>query len=541
MIKIEKNGTNDCKMFMSQQEAFRNEVIKFFQQAHETIRKSLNRMHEIFLDTCKEVHHEWKQLVNTTNERIEKSLQYATKQSLLSLLHAINGGVGRNEFEIIFQIWIVLENNSVVCQPSLIDVTNTINIVAKELMGTVNYFPLLSDQIDLVCEKKSLDLGISTFYQQISSSDEVLKVVVQIMNGVKTATLSIRDAISKWDVYKRLWNLDMDSFFRRYENSPCVVETFEKDISSHKAEQAIIEKENSQETIQFMRVNFSLLKSCLTKHSTRFQKRLTGIMNKNANRQLQDIHKIFDENSKKLSSEPRSIPALKAMMDCVSEMRDKIDWLEKSFPQVESAYRMLTNYDVDICDHEHELLEKLRPKYRNFSESLTQAESMIKMKKNEMRKVLDESISTQEENSKQMREKIVIGMRLLTSEIPIDKASSQLEMLNRQIKSWKDEGEQLRPGLELFSVDLPEDKILKESEREFHLIDNVCNSPPFATALIRSVFKSIDPVEPPLLRRYIATCSCLCLCASSRGEPPHLSDLFTGELNFSTSNLTTSK
>jgi len=471
-VKMEKNGDYDYRVFIQNQAKHRMVIGELLKNASDKIIKSLKQMKNCFVDASKEVRHEWGCFIDSTNTAIEKSLQNATRYSLLKLARAINGGMAGNEFQTLFLVKVLLKNERIECQPSVINITNAINIVAKELVGTIKLFPYLDRQVE-IHHGDNADLSKrNSFYDNISKSNEVLRVVVQIMNGVAAVTSNVRAQLSRFDIYKHIWEMDKDAFLHKYEKANHTSETFESDISRFSEQQISIENVESQKNVQFLSLRFSSLKSCIVSQVSECRKHLLTLLHSNTKEKLQEIHGFFHKQQSILCMIPTDLLELKNMIDCVKMTQSQLQMLQDNISKLELAYKTLGKFDFAIDEYDRNLLIKLRPIYDAFLETVTRAERIAKKKKKDMRVILDKSISKHQSEKKIYREKFVSLMMPLTS-LSIENVISKKTLLYEAIQGWKIREEKLKPGLELFSVDLPGDKALKNCELELKLIEEV--------------------------------------------------------------------
>ena len=121
----------------------------------------------------------------------------------------------------------------------MINLTHVVNIVAKELISCLGVVPRLKDAVlvddaDNSEEKKDSE---ETYYKIISNDDDTLKIVVQIMNGMSASATELQKYLSYWDRYKPLWEMDKESFIRRYAKANRPLKSYDSDITKKKEEQ----------------------------------------------------------------------------------------------------------------------------------------------------------------------------------------------------------------------------------------------------------------------------------------------------------------
>jgi dynein heavy chain len=227
---------------------------------HNFIVDAMRGMFDVVKEGGSEVKREWRALVAKVDKDIESALRQAVKRSLQELSRAINGDAKTEPQTVslscvtplfcaptphavtaffhltqLFNINIVLEAGRMDYRPTMINLTHAVNIVAKELISTINVVPRLREVLAQTGSDhpkgKSLKLEGSTevadpassdqapvaaipapstqptFYNLISNDEETLKIVVHVMNGMSASATELQKYLSYWDKYKYIWEV----------------------------------------------------------------------------------------------------------------------------------------------------------------------------------------------------------------------------------------------------------------------------------------------------------------------------------------------
>ena len=141
--------------------------------------------------------------VKEVDREVEVSLRQTVKRSLQELSRAINGDA-KSEPQTLFGVKIVLENSRIDYRPTMINLTHVVNIVAKELISTVAVVPRLREVLVPETDRPAVhtttddDEGVirserhPSFYSVISNDEDMLKIVVQIMNGMSSTATELQ-------------------------------------------------------------------------------------------------------------------------------------------------------------------------------------------------------------------------------------------------------------------------------------------------------------------------------------------------------------
>jgi dynein heavy chain len=210
LLRIDKNAIYDEGIFEAKQANHRTEVKRRFQQSHQNIKQELRDMFVNFREGTSEVQREWRELVKEVDREVEVSLRQTVKRSLQELSRAINGDA-KSEPQTLFGVKIVLENSRIDYRPTMINLTHVVNIVAKELISTVAVVPRLREVLVAETEKPPAHATTNTdeddgvvrserhpsFYSVISNDEDMLKIVVQIMNGMSSTATELQKYLGR--------------------------------------------------------------------------------------------------------------------------------------------------------------------------------------------------------------------------------------------------------------------------------------------------------------------------------------------------------
>lgn len=277
LIEIDKNREYSNFEFAIQQAERRDLSKQTMLESYEVIRNQTNILYKQFEGKSTEVCREWEQLMNRIDTSILESLRRCLVTSLGNLTKAMgcehpssSGGNSQG----LLSTSVVLKNGQVQCFPSMIDVTIRMNAIAKETIAIVKSFQGLTDKSASSGDNTSLHCF---FYEKISSDPLVLDKVVQIMNKTASNAIEVKKSLLQWDQYKSLWEMDKESFIRRYRRTNQSLESFDRDISAFKERSEEISRANNQSLVRFILLNFKTLKLALIAHSDEFVEKLSSL------------------------------------------------------------------------------------------------------------------------------------------------------------------------------------------------------------------------------------------------------------------------
>ena len=238
-----------------------------------------------FKEGSPEVTREWRSQISQVDKSIEQALKQSVKRSLQELSRAINGD-SKSDPQSLFTVNILLDQVRVSYSPSMVNLTHSVNIVAKDVISVVSAVPRIKgfnfDQTALAPSAsgdntvagsdpvasivKAEDDKQKSYYEMISDDTDILRIVVQIMNGMSSTATELQKYLSYWDKYKSLWEMDKEAYIRKYAKSNRTPAQFDVDITRYKLQQAEINGETSTHVINFVRIDCNAVKQLTLKY-----------------------------------------------------------------------------------------------------------------------------------------------------------------------------------------------------------------------------------------------------------------------------------
>jgi dynein heavy chain len=443
LVVIEKNTVYTDAVFAAKQERHRENVQQNLIQAHSDIVSSMNSSY-IFREAPADVQREWTHYIRKMDRLVESSLRQTVKRSLVEISKAINGD-SKNEPNPLFNVAMILDEAqmpaSVAFQPTMTELTTLINEISRELITTIRVVPRLIDVLEYKRKRKTQVVSMNVpseaeptasgdekhssptsvaamnasaaastevsgkqadlqnFYDVIANDDDVLKTFVTIIQGMRDVSTDIHELVTYWkDAYKATWELDKDAYMRRYASTKRPLSSYDLDITRYRGLQEDIQSEDRARTVRFISVNCVQLKTSLVAHCLEWQKRLMTLLHSNASTELQSLHDLFVSTSEALMKEPANLDELGAGLDLLAKMKKDSPSIEARFEPLNDMFRTLNKFDVPLPEEEKEQLEALRDEWEQFGIVLRDAENILAVAKQAMKRGLELSLDSLSES-----------------------------------------------------------------------------------------------------------------------------------------------
>ena len=533
LLRIDKNQIYEGGVFESRQKDHRTLLSTQFSTAFQSVIKALKNMYKNFRDGSAEVQREWKSQINQMDKLFEGTLKGCVKKSLQDLSKAINGDL-RTEPQSLFTVRILLENNNrVTYMPSMVNLTHSVNIVAKDIISVVASFPRIRNQnfdADVyktnsgtagksvsVIDGQSSSTGGSTngavsgglnrarlaaveninndstendatqtegfilapqkiatksYYEIISEDTDILRIVVLVMNGMSSTATELQKYLSYWDKYKGLWEMDKDVYMRKQAKANKSSSQFDVEITRFRAQQSDIYSETSTHVINFVRVDCNVLKDALVGHCLQCQTKLTGLLNQNGAQELEDIFALFRKSRIALSTVPSTLDELSAKIGHCKELKEQVLSTQARFEPLRDVYSTLVKFEVALKETETSKLSSLETSFDDYTAMLYDVEKMLDKSKVSMKKELEIQLDGYNVQMADMRA-ISLAELPFSNERDAEEAMFVISSYRNKISKAKEREVSLATGLNIFGIASSEHKELTAITRDVDYLHQV--------------------------------------------------------------------
>jgi dynein heavy chain len=525
LLRVDKNQIYEGGVFEKRQAEHRNKMFNAFEQAFAKVMSVLRAIYTNFKDGSPEVQREWRSQITQIDKTIEQSLKQSVKRSLQELSRAINGD-SKTDPQTLFTVNILLEQGRVTYNPSMVNLTHSVNVVAKDVISVVTAVPRIRGQhfdgqdrgsmmsmsvADSVAVMAALEAaqkahstvpvvsnvggpppaasagaGIAhgptdnaadkfkSYYDIISDDPDILRIVVQIMNGMSSTATELQKYLSYWDKYKLLWEMDKDSFIRKYAKSNNTPAKFDMDITRYRMQQSEVNGETSQHVINFVRIDCNGLKDALIGHCLQYQGKLTGLLNQNGAQELHDIFSLFEATRNKLKSPPINLDELSDKIAACKEAKETLAATEARFDPLREIYNTLSKFEVTVKDEEVMNLTNLDTAFEDYAIFLTDAEKVLDKSKVTMKRDLEVQMDGYGSQMSELRSASHIELPF-SNEVNPEHALEVIEAYKQKISKAKEREATLATGLAIFSIPSMEHSDLTALTRDVDFLSQIWN------------------------------------------------------------------
>ncbi|KAK2111219.1 Dynein heavy chain 2, axonemal [Saguinus oedipus] len=216
--------------FEEDQRQHRAAVQQKLMSLHQDVVTIMTNSYEVFKNDGPEIQQQWMLYMIRLDHMMEDALRLNVKWSLLELSKAINGD-GRTSPNPLFRVLVILKNDmqgsvaQVEFSPTLQTLAGVVNDIGSHLFSTISVFRHLPD---ILSKRKLHREPIQTIVEQ---DEDIKKIQTQISSGMTNNASLLQNYLKTWDMYREIWEINKDSFIRRYQRLNPPVSSFDADIA----------------------------------------------------------------------------------------------------------------------------------------------------------------------------------------------------------------------------------------------------------------------------------------------------------------------
>ncbi|KAF5831208.1 dynein-1-beta heavy chain, flagellar inner arm I1 complex [Dunaliella salina] len=462
LLSVEKKAIYQHSQFQELQKEHHEHAREKLVAAAEEVIEIMASIYKIFEADSEEVQREWVRYTNKVDKKLEDAVRHMVKRSLQDLSRLLNGDK-KTEVQPLFHATIVLEGKrekeadiklKVEMQPSIQVLLNTVLFVSRNIITVSQAVPRVALQYTEKQRKDWEDAGVQlpkplpSIHDVIHhEEDTVLKNFVQITSGIQDIIGKVEMFLLYWErkYQEPLWKVDKEGFIRRYEKASYALTRFDADILKYL---------QLQEEVQ-------------------------------------------------LATQPATMDQLANLVNLHARLMDERKKMEARFEPLREKYKVLARHEVQVPEEQLERLDALNPAWTQDNRSskrgkrkcispqclslagtvenmsfCTQCMSMgrgcltgsrVKHLGIEVKSLLDTFLKD-----------VSIAAEEFTHTAPYShentttlKAFATIEESKNTVKDFKRRANELKSGMEIFSIPQPAYKELANMEKEIEQLDRV--------------------------------------------------------------------
>ncbi|KAM5307672.1 dynein axonemal heavy chain 2 [Glossophaga mutica] len=457
--------------FEEDQREHRATVQQKLMSLHQDVVAIMTNSYEVFKNDGPEIQQQWMLYMIRLDHIMEDALRLNVKWSLLELSKAINGD-GKTTPNPLFRVLVTLQNDmqggvaQVEFSPTLQTLASVVNDIGNHLFSTISIFRHLPE---ILSKRKFHRDPIHTIVER---DEDIKKIQAQISSGMTNNASLLQNYLKTWDMYREIWEINKDSFIRRYQRLNPPVSSFDADIARYTEVANNVQKEETVLNIQFVLLDCLNLKFSLVQHCNEWQNKFTTLLKEMAARRLLELHTYLKENAEKISHPPQTLEELGVSLQLMDTLQHDLPNLETQIPPIHEQFAILEKYEVPVQDSVLEMLDSLNGEWVLFQQTLLDSEQMLKKYKEKFKTSLIHSADDFKKKAHHLLEEFD-AKGPFTSNVGHQAALDQIAQVRAMLNAMREEENSLRANLGIFKIEQPVSKDLQNLEKELDALQQV--------------------------------------------------------------------
>ncbi|CAO2643769.1 Dynein axonemal heavy chain 2 [Lemmus lemmus] len=438
---------------------------------HQDVVNIMTNSYEVFKNDGPEIQQQWLLYMIRLDHMMEDALRMNVKWSLLELSKAINGD-GKTTPNPLFRVLVILQDDipggvaQVEFSPTLQTLASVVNDIASHLFSTISVFRHLPD---ILIKRK---VAREPIHVIVERDEDIKKIQAQISSGMTNNASLLQNYLKTWDMYREIWEINKDSFIRRYQRLNPPVSSFDADIARYTEVANNVQKEETVLNIQFVLLDCSHLKFSLVQHCNEWQNKFTTLLKEMAAGRLMDLHTYLKDNAEKISRPPQTLEELGVSLQLMDTLQHDLPSLETQIPPIHEQFNILEKYEVPVPDSVLAMLDSLSGEWITFQQILLDSEQMLKKHKEKFKTGLIHAADDFKKKAHNLLEDFEIKGPF-TSNVGHTAALDQIAQVRAMLMAMREEENNLRSNLGIFKIEQPISKDLQNLEKELDALQQV--------------------------------------------------------------------
>ncbi|XP_040604880.1 dynein heavy chain 2, axonemal isoform X1 [Mesocricetus auratus] len=438
---------------------------------HQDVVDIMTNSYEVFKNDGPEIQQQWLHYTIRLDHMMEDALRLNVKWSLLELSKAINGD-GKTTPNPLFRVLVILQSDvhggvaQVEFSPTLQTLASVVNDISHHLFSTISVFRHLPD---ILIKRK---MNREPIHVLVERDEDIRKIQAQISSGMTNNASLLQNYLKTWDMYREIWEINKDSFIRRYQRLNPPVSSFDADIARYTEVANNVQKEETVLNIQFVMLDCSHLKFSLVQHCNEWQNKFTTLLKEMAAGRLMDLHTYLKDNAEKISRPPQTLEELGVSLQLMDTLQHDLPSLETQIPPIHEQFTILEKYEVPVPDSVLEMLESLGGEWITFQQILLDSEQMLKRHKEKFKTGLIHAADDFKKKAHNLLEEFELKGPF-TSNVGYTAALDQIAQMRAMLMAMREEENSLRSNLGIFKIEQPISKDLQNLEKELDALQQV--------------------------------------------------------------------
>jgi len=236
----------------------RNESIRVIANTYRMVMQYIIVIYDGFENHLSgEMAERWMNFIRKIDALAEYALISCCRNTLSKIVDLLKGTNNMKPNPILV-INVTLEDRKIIFEPSLEEVSSSLQNIHRNVIRSMKLLPRLNEKFELPKDKEIRD-----FHEVITGDPECNQFRLQINDIIEENMEKISDYLDGWNLFRYVWEIDIDQFMVKYQNKGLELKEFESSMSKYFDVANQVLMQDTITTINFLTLNCSKLKMCV--------------------------------------------------------------------------------------------------------------------------------------------------------------------------------------------------------------------------------------------------------------------------------------
>uniref|UniRef100_A0A3P8VN13 Dynein axonemal heavy chain 2 n=1 Tax=Cynoglossus semilaevis TaxID=244447 RepID=A0A3P8VN13_CYNSE len=397
-----------------------------------------------------QVQQHWATYIDKVDQMVEEALRVNVKESIRSLSRAVNGDNKTSPNPLFKQVEF---------SPTLGALAVMVNILPR-LITTVAEFKRLPELLN--CKQSQRN--------PIHQDEEIKKIQAAVATGMTANASNLQAYLKTWDKYRDIWEINKDSFIKRYQRLNPPVTSFDTDIHRYTEKANSVQQEETVSNMGFVTLDCSPLKSSLVQHCNEWETKFTQLLSHIASNRLEELHASMKANAD-LEQLPQTLAELGESLKLLESLQRDLAKTEAQIRLIHEQFAILDKYEVPVEQAVQDLHEVIDGEWVWFQQVLIDSDITLQKHKEKFRSNL---VVSSEDLKKKIQAAVVEFHRTpFDGSLTPESGLKEISLLHSQLEALKQEEITMIDGLGFFKIEQPPSKSIRTLEKDIDSLQEV--------------------------------------------------------------------
>lgn len=280
----------------------------------------------------------WMNYIRKMDALAEYAILNCTKNTLLGVFNLLNG---KNDMspDPIIAVDITLHDRRISFEPSLEEVTKTLNHIHRDIAKSVSIFPRLNAKFELPSTP-----DIRKFLTVVDDDNECQSYLIRIREVIEENLEKTSDYVDTWNLFRNIWDIDIDRFMLEFQEKGLELNEFESSMQKYFDVANQVMMQDTTVTISYLTFNCSKLKELVLEYIASWKKNYKQTLCVATLKKIESHNVLLTSRISKLNEQPNSYSELQEALQLHEKSMQELKQREAEMAVITDFYNYLGEF-----------------------------------------------------------------------------------------------------------------------------------------------------------------------------------------------------